>query len=66
MNSRENVRQYHREHGDEFRLKCMIGQAKGLARLATDEITRIKHLNRARVLQAELDDLLKLKETNNE
>jgi hypothetical protein len=54
----EQVRKWHEENGASFRLKCMIGREKGLARKG--DITpeqKQKHLMRASELQNDLDNL---------
>lgn len=54
---RQRIKEYHHKHGEEFRLKCMIGQQKGLARCAKTDMQREAHERRAVELQAELDKL---------
>jgi hypothetical protein len=55
---RQRIKEYHRKHGEEFRLKCMIGQQKGLARCAKTAMKREVHERRALEIQAELDKLI--------
>jgi len=56
--TKQQVDAYHAKHGAEFRLRCMIGAAKGNARLAKTVAEHNKYMAEATELQLQLDKIL--------